>query len=206
MITEKKLQTDNVIDNLISSRWSPYGFSDQRLSAEQIRSLFEAARWAPSCYNEQPWFYIIATKDDSEEYNKLLSCLTEGNREWARNAPLLVLGVISTKFSRNGEPNRHAQHDLGLASANLTMQAVSMGLAVHQMAGIIPQRAKELYNIPKDYEVMTGLAIGYPDSNADIDEVFRKRDEKRRPRKKLSEFLFESGWGRPAETIDPERY
>jgi nitroreductase len=157
----KKAITDHPIQAVLAERWSPYAFDSRPVSENDLRSLFEAARWAASSYNEQPWSYIVATKDDPDEFARVLSCLVEVNQAWANAAPVLALGVVSKKFSRNGHDNRVAAHDLGLASGNLLVEATVRGIYVHQMAGILPEKAREVYQIPQDTEAWTALAIGY---------------------------------------------
>lgn len=188
-------QTD--IHELIRKRFSPYVFDAERdVSEEDLAALFEAASWAANSFNEQPWRYIVATRDDTEEYEKLLSCLNEGNQAWAGRAPVLVLGVYKTDFSHNGRANRVAFHDLGAASATLTFEATSRGLVVHQMGGILPERAREVYNVPDGYEIATAIAIGYhgdPDAGG-VDEKLAARDRRTRDRKPLEEFVFTGAW------------
>src|SRR5215831_6572542 len=191
----KQASPDHSIQDLISKRWSPYAFSDRAVSEDDLRSLFEAARWAASSYNEQPWSYIVATRENSEEFERLLSCLVEGNQQWAASAPVLVLGIASLNFSRNGKPNRAAIHDLGQASANLTLEATARGLYVHQMIGILPDKARELYAIPDAYEPMTAIAIGYLGDPGGFPQELQERDANRRPRKPLEEFVFRQRWG-----------
>jgi nitroreductase len=191
----KVAKPDHPIHELIKKRWSPYAFVDRPVSAGDLRSIFEAARWAASSYNEQPWRYIVATKSKPDAFQQLLSCLVEGNREWAMAAPVLALGCTSLRFARNDKPNAAAQHDLGLASANLTLQATALGLYVHQMIGILPDRARELYNIPESVLPLTGLAIGYASDPNALPEKYRERDLTPRPRKPLAEFTFEDEWG-----------
>ena len=122
--------------------WSPYAFSDRPVSEDDLRSLFEAARWAASSYNEQPWRYIVATRTDTEAFERLVSCLVEGNQPWAKLAPVLALGCTSLNFAANGRPNDAAEHDLGAASACLCLEATARGLFVHQMIGILPDKAR----------------------------------------------------------------
>src|SRR2546427_12147603 len=140
LTTAKAAETDYPVHELIARRWSPYAFDGRPGSQSDVCSLFEAARWAPSSYNEQPWSYIVATKEDLEPFERLLSCLVEGNQAWAERAPVLALGVVSLKFAANGHDNRAAIHDLGLAAGNLVFEATARGLAVHQMIGIVPDR------------------------------------------------------------------
>src|SRR5262245_23914817 len=161
MNSSKQATPDHPIQPLIAQRWSPYAFADRAVSDDDLRAVFEGARWAASSYNEQPWSYILATKANPTEFERLLSCLVEGNQAWAKNAPVLGLGCTSLVFSLNGKPNAAAVHDLGLASASLTLEATARGLYVHQMIGILPDRAREVYRIPEKVQPLTGLAIGY---------------------------------------------
>jgi nitroreductase len=193
--------TSHPVHELIAARWSPYAFADRPVPRADLLSLFEAARWAPSSYNEQPWSYLLATKEDPEEFERLLSCLVEGNRVWAKAAPVLALGCTSLQFVRNGKPNAAAVHDLGLASASLVLEATARGLAVHQMIGILPDRAREVYHIPEGVQPLTGLAIGYAGDPADLPENLRERDAARRPRKPLASFVFGGRWGTAAPVV-----
>jgi nitroreductase len=193
--------TDHPVNDLIAQRWSPYAFADRPVAKEDLLALFEAARWAPSSYNEQPWSYVVATRQEPEEFAKLLSCLVEGNQAWAKAAAVLALGCTSLVFSRNGKPNDAAQHDLGLASATLLVEATARGLAVHQMIGILPDRARVVYQIPENVRPLTGIAIGYAGDAAALAENLRGRDAARRPRKPLASFLFTGQWGKPSSVV-----
>ena len=195
MNTQKQASPDHPIHELIARRWSPYDFADRPVSDDDLRSLFEAARWAASSYNEQPWTYILATKREPDEFDRLLSCLVEGNQGWAADAPVLALGCTSLRFTRNGKPNAAAIHDLGLASATLTLEATARGLVVHQMIGILPDKARELYLIPEGIQPVTGLAIGYAADPSTLSEKYRERDLAARSRKPLNEFVFDGEWG-----------
>lgn len=202
-MSSRHARPDHPVHNLIVRRWSPYAFSDRSVPPADLKSLFEAARWTASSYNEQPWRYIVATKDDQAGFARLLSCLVDGNQEWARLAPVLALGCFRLKFTKNGKPNGVALHDLGQASAQLTLEAISRGLAVHQMAGILPDKARLQYRIPDDFQPITALAIGYaaepetPSSQAP--DSLRQRDADPRERKPLDQFVFGDEWGEPAE-------
>lgn len=200
-MTLQKPATDHPVHDLIISRWSPYAFADRPVSQGDLSSVFEAARWAASSYNEQPWSYIVATRDQPAEFERLLSCLVEGNQAWAKFAPVLALGCTSLNFERNGKPNAAAIHDLGLASANLTFEATARGLAIHQMIGIFPDRARELYQIPEGVQPLTGLAIGYVGDLGALPESIRERDRERRPRKPLAKFIFGGKWGTTSPII-----
>jgi nitroreductase len=201
MNTPKQATPDHPIQDLIARRWSPYAFSDRPVSDEDLRSLFEAARWAASSYNEQPWRYLVATRANPEEFDRLLSCLVEGNQAWAKAAPVLALGCTSLFFTLNGKPNAAAVHDLGLASATLTLEATARGLFVHQMIGILPDRARELYRIPEGVRPLTGLAIGYAADPATLPENYRQRDLTARTRKRLAEFVFAGEWGQASGLV-----
>lgn len=195
MNAAKHATPDHPIHALLAQRWSPYAFADRPVSKEDLQSVFEAARWSASSYNEQPWRYIVAMKDNPAEFHQLLSCLVEPNQAWARAAPVLALGCTSLNFSRNGKPNAAAIHDLGLASASLTFEATARGLYVHQMIGILPERAREVYQIPEGIQPLTALAIGYDADPQTLPEALRERDLAPRPRKTLGEFVFGTTWG-----------
>jgi nitroreductase len=182
----KKAATDHPIIRILADRWSPYGFEDRPVSEADLRSLFEAARWAASSYNEQPWNYLVAIKENASEFGRLLSCLVEANQAWAKSAPVLVLGVVSLRFAKNNKDNRAAVHDLCLAAGNLSVEATVRGLSVHQMIGILPDKARELYQIPEHFEAWTAMAIGYKAAPAILPEALKERDLTPRQRKRLT--------------------
>ena len=196
-MAEKKASPDYPIHEPLAERWSPYAFEDRLVPEADVRSLFEAARWAPSSFNEQPWRYLVATKDDPEQFQRLLSCLVEGNQIWAKAAPVLALGVVSLRFALNAQDNRAAIHDLGLAAGNLLVEATVRGLFVHQMIGILPDKAREIYGIPEGVEAWTGLAIGYKGDPTSLPARLRERDLAPRQRKHLREFVFSGRWRIP---------
>ena len=195
MTSPKQATPDHPIQPLIADRWSPNAFADRPVPDDDLRSVFEAARWSASSYNEQPWRYIVATKASPADHERLLSCLVEGTRVWAKAAPVLALGCASLNFARNGRPNAAAEHDLGLASATLALEATSRGLSVHQMIGILPDRARELYRIPDGVRPLTGLAIGYAADPGVLPENLRVRDLAQRTRRPLAEVVFGGQWG-----------
>jgi nitroreductase len=195
----KKAKPDHPILDVIAERWSPYGYDGKPVSADDLKSVFEAARWAASSYNEQPWRYLVATSDNGDEFKRMLSCLVEPNQAWAGSASVLALGIASLTFARNGKPNLAAIHDLGQASAYLALEATSRGLSVHQMKGIVPDRARDLYGVPEGNEVVTALAIGYAAHPDTVIDRFREADTTPRGRKPLAEFVFSGGWGKPAD-------
>ena len=201
MNVQKQASPDHPIQDLLARRWSPYGFADRPVPAADLRALFEAARWAASSYNEQPWSYLVATRDDTEGFARLLSCLVEGNRAWAEAAPVLALGCTSLLFKKNGKPNAAAVHDLGLAAGNLCAEATARGLFVHQMIGILPDKAREVYRIPEGVQPVTGLAVGYPADPDTLPEKLKERDLAPRTRRPLAEFVFGREWGTPSNLV-----
>jgi nitroreductase len=198
---QKSAETSAPIHDLIRERWSPRAFSSRHIEKEKLRSLFEAARWAASSYNAQPWYFIVATKEDPEDYKKILDCFVEFNQGWAKNAPVVALSVARMKFEHNGTPNNHAFHDVGQAAANLALQATALGLQVHQMAGILPDNAREIFRIPDGYEPVAGFAIGYPGDHADLPDTLREQERAPRTRKPLDSFVFTGGWGKVSPLV-----
>jgi nitroreductase len=198
---QKPAPTNVPIDSLLRNRWSPRAFADKLVPPEALRALFEAARWAPSSYNEQPWAYIAAAKDAPEDFAKLLSVLVEFNREWAKHAPLLALSVAHLNWQKNGQPNAHAKHDVGSATAQLTFEANSRGLFVHQMAGFDAEKAREVFAIPPDWAAVAAMAIGYPGDPASLPPALRDRELAPRTRKPLNEFVMTSTWGHTAPFV-----
>lgn len=194
----KRAATDQPLHDVLAARWSPVGFDPERAVAKaDLAALFEAARWAASSYNEQPWRYLVATRDDAEGFQRLLSCLVPGNQNWAQDAPVLALGLFKRALERSGKPNRAAAHDLGAASASLTFEATARGLYVHQMIGIDPDTARSAYAIPESFEALTALAIGRLRDPAALDPALAERDAKPRQREPLSELLFAGRFGAP---------
>jgi nitroreductase len=189
------------VHDLIRDRWSPRAFAAKPIEPGVLASLFEAARWAPSSSNEQPWAYLVATKDDPENFAKTLSVLVEFNASWAKEAGALALAVSSLKFRANGTPNRNAFYDTGAASALLSVEATYRGLAVHQMAGFDPAKAKQVFGIPEDWEPIAAIAIGYPGDPGALSEKLRDREVAPRTRKPLSEFVMSGRWGHTSAIV-----
>lgn len=192
---EKPANPQYPIHPLLQHRWSPLAFSNKPIAAETICSLLEAARWTASCYNEQPWHFIVATVENPEEFNKLLSCLVEANQIWAKNAPVLMIAVAKLNFEKNGNPNRHALYDVGAAVCSLTIQATSLGLFVHQMGGFDATKAREVYNIPEGYEPISAMVIGYPGDPQTLPEQYQQREFAPRQRQPQEAFVFTDNWG-----------
>jgi nitroreductase len=173
------------------------------VSDADVLSLFEAARWSASSRNEQPWTYIVAKRSNAAEFAKILSCLEEANQVWARHASLLAIACYATTHARNGQPNAAAAHDLGAASASLTFEATSRGLLVHQMIGIFPDRARELFHVSSGVQPLTAIAIGYEGDPNALPEHQRERDLAPRTRKPLKDFVFSGDWGTSATLSAP---
>jgi nitroreductase len=165
-------------DPIFYKRQSPRNFLNQDVRVEDLMTLFEAARWAASSFNEQPWRFIFAFKEaNSKLYKQLFSCLNQQNQEWAKDAPVLILTLAKTTFSESGKSNRHAWHDVGLAMGNFCIQATKMNLIVHQMAGFSPKQASETFNLTNELEPVAMVAVGYPEE--------KKTDRERKPLKAL---------------------
>lgn len=192
---EKPAETAHPIQQLLNRRWSPRAFGERPVEPDKLLTLWEAARWSASCYNEQPWHFIVATKDDEAEFARLLGCLVEGNRRWASHAPVLIVSVARLNFAQTGAPNRHACHDVGLATAQLIVQAMAMGLFAHPMAGFYPDKVRELYAVPDGYEPVAAIAIGYPGEASMLPESLRERELAPRVRKPIEEFVFRGRFG-----------
>lgn len=201
----KRAQNDYPIIEPIAQRWSPRAFSDRPVDDATLLSLFEAARWAPSSRNEQPWRFVVGRRGCDDTWALLLACLDDGNQRWAQKAPVLVLTVASLTHARGGRPNRWAWHDVGLGTSILLVQATAMGLCAHPMAGYSADRARELFGIPEEFEPVTAIAVGYlgdPDSLPDDLRASEVRPRRRRP---VAESIFASLWGQSATwALPPE--
>lgn len=173
---QKSTEVEFQINQLIEQRSSKRAYSPQPIEPEKIRSLFEAARWAPSANNEQPWVYLFATKDQTELWGKLFATLNDGNRIWAERAPLLVLSMVRRNFVRSGNPNGSAKYDLGAANAFLSLEATHLNLNVHQMGGFDREKARVDLNIPEAHEAAVMLAIGYPGEASLLPENLKVRE------------------------------
>lgn len=179
-------------------RWSPRSFDDRAIPLADLAKIFEAARWAASSYNEQPWRFMVGSKG-SEAYQKIFDSLMPFNQLWAKSAPVLILGVAKTKFSHNDSPNRVALYDLGAAASYITLQAAALGIATHQMGGFDADNALKAFSIPEDYICGSVIALGYQgEPDALPNEQFRSQETAPRTRKSLNEFVF-SAWETPAD-------
>lgn len=192
---EKPADTQYPIHELLKRRWSTRAFSNRPLEVEALRSVFEAARWAPSSGNGQPWGFIVARREQTAEFEKLASVLNPGNA-WAKQAGALAISVAALDRAP-GKANPHAWHDVGLASENLALQAYSMGLAVHMMAGFDAAMAREIFAIPERWDPVAMIALGHPGDPHDLPEEIRQKDLTPRQRRPISEFLYSGKWGQP---------
>ncbi len=189
-MSEKPAETEFAIHDLIRRRWSPRSFSDRMVEPAKLEQLLEAARWASSAANEQPWRFLIASRDQPEEFETIASTLMETNAVWARKAPLLMIALAKLHFSHNGKSNRHALYDTGQAVASLALQATDLGLSLHQMGGFHPEKVKELSRLSDDYEPVAAIAIGYAGAPGELPETLRLRETAQRTRKPISELVL----------------
>ena len=179
------------------SRWSPRSFANRDVSPAELHKIFQGARWSASAYNEQPWRFLVGSRDSST-YMKIFSTLIGFNQGWAGAAPVLILGTASAKFAHNGTANGYALYDLGAAAAALCLEAAALGLKTHSMAGFDQAAARQAFSIPEDYLLGAVIALGYQGEPAALDnEQMISMETAPRERKPLSEFVF-SGWGESA--------
>jgi len=205
MMTNKAASSVVPISNVIAQRWSPRAFNaDKDLSKEEVLALVEAARWAPSCFGEEPWRFIVCDRaqDSSQDrsqgnaaWEKLRDCLAEKNQLWASSAPVLMLATSVPVFSHNGNANRWDQYDTGAASENICLQAAAMGLQAHQMGGFDMDKTRAAFGIPEEVDIMAVIAVGYPGAVEKLHEDFREAEVAERARKPISERFFAGQWG-----------
>lgn len=198
---EKIAETQVPLHELIRRRWSPRAFANLPVEPYKLLSLLEAARWAASSSNEQPWAFLVATEQDPKNFEALAGVLVESNRAWADKAPILILTVAHTQFEKDGRPNRTALYDLGQAAANLALQATALGLVTHPMAGFNVEAARERFSVPQGWEPMSVIAVGYPGDSSQLSEKLQQREIARRVRKPLESFVFGGTWGSPAQIV-----
>jgi nitroreductase len=186
------------VHDLLKRRWSPRAFDPNRpVTREQLKVLLEAGRWAPSCNGDEPWRYLIWDKGrDPQGWQKAYDCLNENNKKWVKNVPLLMLSCAGSAFEATGKPNRWTQHDTGAASVSMALQAVAMGLIVHQMGGWDADKARAAFAIPAEYTPMAMIAVGYQASPEILDDETKAKEMRPRARKPIAERFFEGGWGK----------
>jgi nitroreductase len=194
----KPAPTDAGVHELIRERWSPRAFSGAPIPTHDLALLLEAAQWAPSSLNEQPWRFVVADRSRNPEMHaRVLSTLVPANVAWAQRAPVLIVAVARMTYARNGALNRHAFYDTGAAVVQLALQATSMGLGIHQMGGFNPDQARAALSIPEGYEPVAVLAIGHPGDANKLSDELRARELAPRQRRPLSETVYNGVWGQP---------
>lgn len=200
MPLNKPAETSQPIIDIIRDRWSPRAFTDKAVSKENLVSLFEAARWTASCNNSQPWRFIVATKENKAEYDRLLICFNDRNQSWAITAPVIMI-TCADKNLPNGNPSDYGYYDTGAAMAQLTAQASSLGLVVHQAQGILFDKVREEYGVPDDFDICTGIAIGYQGEADVLPDDYAAREILPRDRKPLDELVFTGGFAKASDIV-----
>ena len=197
--TTNVLTLEHEIMPVLTQRRSPRAYSDQVVPAAVVEQVFTAASSAASCYGEQPWRYLMGSQASSPEaHAKILSSFMEFNQAWAKQAPVLAVGVAKLTFSHDGNANGWAKYDVGQATATLAVQATELGLQIHQMAGFSPDALRAAFNIPEGFEPVVVFTLGYPGPASDLPDGLREKETAPRVRKPLAEFLFEGAWPTPA--------
>ncbi len=197
------LQPEHPILPQLAQRRSPRAYTSQPVSAEVLQQLFTAAGSAASCFGEQPWRFVVGSQESSPEaFQKILGTLAEFNQSWAKKASAIALALGKTTFSHDGNPNAWAKHDVGQAVATLAVQAVELGVQIHQMAGFSQEAARAAFQVPADYELVSVFTIGYPGEVEALPEALQQRELAPRSRKPLGEIMFEGGW----PSVQGERY
>ena len=190
-----------LILEIIKERWSPYSFSSYPVEEYKLKAMLEAASYAPSCNNEQPWIFVYTTQENAEVFNDYLGFLSDSNKVWARHAYALIISMARTKFSYSKKPNRYAFHDTGMAVSNLLLQAVALDIYVHQMGGFSVGKVKEFLKLNEDIEPVAMMAVGYLGEGTSLPPELLRRDENRRSRKSVNEFAFKNFLTDPAFKI-----
>jgi len=196
---QTKLATTSVkIHELIQTRWSPRAFAAEKpVSHEDLLTLLEAARWTSSCFNDQPWRFVVCNKNtDADSWHNAFNSLAERNQLWAKNAPVLLLSVAMANFNHNDKPNRWAMYDTGAAAANLCLQATALGLVVHQMGGFDGEKAREVFHLPHDCTPMAMMAVGYQGDVDVLDDDFKIPEVAERSRVPLEQRFYAGRWGK----------
>ncbi|MDT7848400.1 nitroreductase family protein [Methylophilus sp. VKM B-3414] len=193
---QKPAITQQPIHDLIANRWSGRAYdASQGVSQEQVISLLEAARWAPSCFGDQPWRYVVCNKADNlQAWQAAFDCLVPGNQSWAVNAPVLLLICADTLFSHNDKPNKWAPYDTGAATENLCLQATALGLMAHQMGGFDADKARVTFNVPERYQILAMVTVGYQADVESLTGETKERETAARSRKPLNELFFNGQW------------
>jgi nitroreductase len=199
---EKPAITDAKIDKVIAERWSGRAYDPSTpVSNDNITSICEAARWAPSCYGDQPWRFIVWNKfEDETNWQQAIDCLSPGNQDWAKNAPILILAASVNSFTHDSSENRWGAYDTGAASISLCLQATSLGLMTHQMGGFDSGKIKLVAKAPDDTSCWAMIAVGHPAALDSLSEEQLERELKARERRPLSEQFFSNQWDSPVNS------
>lgn len=195
-MNSRSARTSQPVMDVIARRWSPKAFRPEVPGKGELISMFEAARWAPSCFNNQPWRFLVTTRNDPEAFSGALACLTEKNASWAADAPLLAFQVMRETFEYNEKPNPWSGFDCGLAMAQLILQAESMGWSVHVMAGFSRDRVRETFGVPEGFKPLVAFVIGREGDPDTLPPHFREEETATRERKELEETVFSDSWGK----------
>lgn len=198
-MNNKVASTSEPIHELLARRWSPRAFDpDQPVSKEALTSLFEAARWAPSCFNDQPWRYLVWDRfGDKAAWERAFGCLVEGNQAWVQYAAVLIAAIAGSEFARNGKPNRWGQYDSGAASENMCLQATALGLSIHQMGGFDAEKLRAEFQIPESFTPVAMIALGHPGDPNSLKESYREMELGPRERRPLGEHFYSDSWENP---------
>lgn len=193
---QKPAITQQPIHELIANRWSGRAYDASKpVTKDQLVSLLEAARWAPSCFGDQPWRYVVCNKSENlQAWQAAYDCLVPGNQSWAVNAPLLLLICADTLFSHNDKPNKWAPYDTGAATENLCLQATALGLMAHQMGGFDADKARTTFNVPERYQILAMVTVGYQADVESLTGETKERETAARSRKPLNELFFNGQW------------
>jgi nitroreductase len=198
-VLRKPAEAEHPIHDLISERWSPRAFAGRPVAPDTLRSVLEAARWAPSAANMQPWYFIVAGSEDAAAHERMVSVLAEGNVRWAQHAPVLIL-VVAKLYAYAGKEH-NSFYDTGMAVANLITQATHLGLVTHQMGGFDADKAREVLGIPDGYQPLAVMAMGYPGDHLTLPDDLRERELAPRTRKRQQEFAFSGRWEQAPDAV-----
>lgn len=198
-LLQKPAATSVPINELLRNRWSPRAFADRAVPAEALRAVLEAGRWAASSNNGQPWRWLVATKTDAAAHATAVAGFVPRNQRWAKGAPVLIFACARKTFEANGNVNAHAWYDTGAASAQMTVEAEARGLRFHQAAGIERDKIREAFGVPDDFDICTGMALGYQGDPDQLPEDLPVREREARMRKPLEDLVFSGKFGVPVK-------
>lgn len=195
-MTNKTAQTQVPVHDIIARRWSPRAFdANKPVAREQLIAMLEAARWAPSCFGDEPWRYLVWDNNSNQHaWQRAFNCLGEFNQQWVKNAPVLMLATASNIFRHNGKPNAWHAYDTGAASENICLQATALGLFAHQMGGFDAEKIRREFSIPKEFDCLAMIAVGYQTTPDVLETELKEKEVAERTRRPLEENFFENSW------------